>query len=134
MRITPIINRIREQCPLYVAVNFPDSLLPIDEIADIPAAFVFWVEEKSRTRDVVVTAQKRTYTFQVMTVGPMPNLELDTDLLDDARNQLTAALLGFSLPGFEPITHADAVVEEIKGGKVQVKDFFEITKQFRSTN
>lgn len=131
MRILPIIDFIAQTCDRYQRVSTPVSLEPIDELSDIPAAFVYWINETTTTRDVTKTSQKRVLTFGVMTVAQMP--AANAEPLEDVREQLIDALLGWAPSAeYSPITHSNAEIMDIRGDIIWVRDYFTTALHIRT--
>lgn len=135
MKTKPVIDRIKTECPLYKAAGFPTSLEPVDEMAATPAAFAHWDSEGSLPRNVIITSQKRTITFAVLSVAQLISVDGLSEPIEDAREQLIDKIVGWKpADNLEPATHAGAEVIDIRGDMIWVKDYFQATKYHRSTN
>jgi len=131
MRLNPVIVRLREQCPGLKRVGHADSMEAIDGLAEVPAAFVhpFADQAGGNTLDNDV-AQRVGAMFVVQIVARTSSDSAEP--LEDARDAIRSALLGWQGEYHEPIEYVRGEVIDVSKQIIWWRDIYVVGTYIRS--
>jgi|GEM_PF-1721900 len=124
MRIIPIIKRLKEEVALLEErVEPATDLMAIDDdeiITGTPICFVHALDEKSEESTTIGSVQQWGLDkFRLLMMADNINLETEQEPMEDLKDQVDEALLGWKMPGdYGFVEFVEGGVINISGDKV----------------
>lgn len=132
MRLAPIITRLKQQCPLLCErVAHATSLTAVNDIGnDVPAGFVHpWTDKAAAPSDSMIVQQRVGSMFAVQ-IAALTGVDGE-EPLEDARDEIRAALLGWQGNYDEPIEYVEGGVLDINGRLIWWRDIYTVGNYIR---
>lgn len=131
MRIIPIINRLKSNAAVFSSRVEPAtnllSLEDLEEDASLPIAFVHALSEKQNENETIGQVEQwGKARFRVMYAAGVLDLDTEEEPLEDAREQVFTALLGWKVDEDSgPIEFVEAEILGTDGRAVYWADTFQ---------
>jgi len=133
MRLNPVIARLKAVCPLLQnRVDHALSVSAVEGLANVPAAFVHpLMGEAGENSLAPQVAQRIGDMFVVQIVAKTSTA--DAEPLEDARDEIRAALLGWQGEYAESIEYVRGEVIDVSNKVIWWRDVYVVGTYIRST-